>query len=180
MLPVNRPGNVFSQRLIDRMKGCIFLKRQPYNHHTRKKRIRISVGLPKGIIRFAKVMFIGYSAYAVSYNVQDDSGLEDTDVSYNRAVRFDTNSFPIKIDNCCTQSMSGYTKTKISHQGTIKWNVTDDSGMQHDLYIPNSYLVPNVVYNYYLHNIRLRRQTIMHLRLMAWCATRRDLVVIRW
>jgi hypothetical protein len=66
-------------------------------------------------------------------------------------MSFDTDSFAIKIDNCCTRSMSfckrdflvgsmkpvrnltvkgyGGSSTSITHQGTISWTIQDDNGL---------------------------------------------------
>jgi hypothetical protein len=82
----------------------------------------------------------------------------------NSTVRFDTDSVPVKIDNCCTQTMSGYledfipstlnkvsnkhvhgfakTRSVITHQGTVRWGITDDMGKRHYIHIPNLYYVP--------------------------------------
>ena len=38
-------------------------------------------------------------------NIHD---LNDRHSSTDNTIRFDTDSVPIKIDNCCTQTMSGY------------------------------------------------------------------------
>jgi hypothetical protein len=35
------------------------------------------------------------------------TGSHDNDI-YANAIRFDTDSYPVKIDNCCTQTMSGF------------------------------------------------------------------------
>jgi hypothetical protein len=101
----------------------------------------------------------------LSYTGQVDP-IADTsyDEVYSNAVRFDTDSYPIKIDNCCTQTMSGLeedfisstlvsingkhvigfanTKTTITHEGIVEWRITDDNGVAHNINIPNSYLVP--------------------------------------
>jgi hypothetical protein len=125
------------------------------------------------------------------------------DTNYSTAVRFDTDSFPVKIDNCCTQTMSGFkadfipetlvaiqgkhvigfanTKTMITHKGTITWQIADDEGATHDISIPNSYYVPGC-------DIRLLSP--QHWSQEAndnlpasdgtWCATYRDRVVLQW
>jgi hypothetical protein len=80
-------------------------------------------------------------------------------------MRFESESVPIKVDNCCTQSIAGYlvdfipgtTKTvenkqvrgfgntinKITHQGMIRWKVYDDTGKDHNIVVPDSYYVPD-------------------------------------
>jgi hypothetical protein len=79
-------------------------------------------------------------------------------------VRFDSDSKPVKIDNCATRSISydvndfipstlvevqgkkvhgfGGTTTQITKTGTISWWVEDDTGLPRNIMIPNSYLVP--------------------------------------
>jgi hypothetical protein len=80
-------------------------------------------------------------------------------------VIFDTDSFPIRVDKCCTRTLSfeiidflpdtlvtvtnkavaGFvanTKTPITNIGTISWNILDDRGVVRNIQIPNSYLVP--------------------------------------
>ena len=78
---------------------------------------------------------------------------------------FDTDSFPIKIDNCCSRTLTfnkkdflpgtlqpvqnrqvtGYSGTPvtITHKGTIQWLVLDDQDKVQEIRIPNSYYVPN-------------------------------------
>jgi hypothetical protein len=80
-------------------------------------------------------------------------------------VRWDTDSHAIKVDNCCTRSISydlqdfdpeslvdtpqltvsGFvsdTHTPIPKVGTIVWRILDDKGLPRTLRIPNSYYVP--------------------------------------
>jgi hypothetical protein len=86
-------------------------------------------------------------------------------LSITNHVRIETDSVPIKVDNCCTQTITGYESdfipstirkvedkqvcgfgrsiSKITHQGTIRWRVYDDHGKEHDIIIPNTYFVPN-------------------------------------
>jgi hypothetical protein len=86
-------------------------------------------------------------------------------LSVTKHLRFDTDSLPIKVDNCCTQTLTGYkgdfvpetiknvtgkqvrgfgnTISKITLQGTIQWEVYDDEGQRRQITIPNSYYVPN-------------------------------------
>jgi hypothetical protein len=86
-------------------------------------------------------------------------------IAMNNTVRFDSDSAPIKIDNCCTQTISGYlsdftpstlknvhnlhgngfgdSKTPISQKGTLRWIVTDDEGRHRVITILNTYYLPN-------------------------------------
>jgi hypothetical protein len=98
----------------------------------------------------------------VYLNVHDDEFQRET---YS-TIRTDADSAPIRVDNCCTRTISGdirdfieitlksVTKvqvksyggklTKITHQGTIKWDIVDDAGTTQHIVVPNSYLVPTV------------------------------------
>ena len=79
-----------------------------------------------------------------------------------RNVTFDTDSFPIRVDNCATASISnnlkdfegpvipvrgrvkgisGYTDIGMM-RGTIKWDLKDDTGQTHCIKLPGSYYVP--------------------------------------
>ena len=80
-----------------------------------------------------------------------------------KSMNFDTDSGEIGIDNRCSACMSphaedfegeltelkiwitGYGGRKLHnvYRGTIKWLITDDDGMDHELRIPNSYYVPD-------------------------------------
>jgi hypothetical protein len=73
----------------------------------------------------------------------------DDDVAFNSMV-FDRDSEPIRIDNCCTRTISndendflsetlervdgiaisgfGGSNTMITHQGTIRWTIANDQG----------------------------------------------------
>jgi hypothetical protein len=91
--------------------------------------------------------------------------MDELALALSNTVRFETDSVPVKIDNCCTQSMSGFesdfmhgtlkqlhnvhvygfadTRKPITHKGTIQWTITDDQGQEHKVCIPNSYYVPD-------------------------------------
>jgi Reverse transcriptase (RNA-dependent DNA polymerase)/GAG-pre-integrase domain len=82
----------------------------------------------------------------------------------HKVYQVDVDSVPIKIDNCCTRTLSfdvedfdqntlrsvqnvnirgfGGKLSKITHSGTIQWKISDDVGHIHTITIPNSYLVP--------------------------------------
>jgi hypothetical protein len=80
-------------------------------------------------------------------------------------VLWDTDSYPIRVDNCCTRTISfnikdfdqttlepvtnrtvsGFVEgstTPIEQKGTIKWRILDDLGVNRELTIPNSFYVP--------------------------------------
>jgi hypothetical protein len=107
-------------------------------------------------------------AYAVEVNPFHRSKLSIFDMDTyamvtHRNMCFDTDSYPIKIENCCTQSITSYKTnfvpntiravhdkqvrgfgdhtTKITHQSTVRWSILDNSGQQHDIIIPNTYYV---------------------------------------
>jgi hypothetical protein len=106
--------------------------------------------------------------YNPTYNQLDNYA-----IAMNNIVQFDSDSAPIKVDNCYTQSITGYksdfiastlknvsnlhaigfgnSKTPISQMGTVQWVVTDDigirrdiiKGIHRDIIIPNTYYIPN-------------------------------------
>jgi hypothetical protein len=118
-------------------------------------------------------------------------------------LRFDTDSVAIKIDNCCTRTMTcskadfvtgtlvpikekqvkgyGGTLTDITHQGTIKWRIADDEGNPREIIIPNSFYVPGL-------SIRLlspqhwaqQARDNFPISRGTWCATFEDSVVLQW
>lgn len=84
----------------------------------------------------------------------------------NKQLLFDTDSFEIKVDSGCSLSMTGTrkdfvdgsltkappnitvgayggAKVPVTHIGTIKWTVLDDSGTSREILLPGSLLVPS-------------------------------------
>jgi hypothetical protein len=78
---------------------------------------------------------------------------------------FDSDSVPIRVDNCCSRTLSGSlhdfdkstltpttsdmtitgfggTKTRITHTGTIIWRIHDDHGVTREIRIPHSFYIP--------------------------------------
>jgi Reverse transcriptase (RNA-dependent DNA polymerase) len=132
----------------------------------------------------------------------DDNVAYDTQTSQQQISLFDTDSVPIKVDNCCTCTMSphigdfvglmtpvkgksvqgiGGTSSAILNQGTIKWRIADDEGTTRTILVPNSYHVPMV---------RTRLLSPQHWaqqcmddtpnRKGTWCATYADRIVLQW
>jgi hypothetical protein len=130
-------------------------------------------------------------------------GKQHMDDDVYEVTKFDTDSYPIKIDNCCSRTIShvksdfiantlnpvqnvwvkgfGNTRTKITHKGTIRWKVLDDRGIQQEIIIPNSYYVPEG-------NVRLLSPqhwaqgsiNTSNGKEAPWCATYHDKVVLLW
>ncbi len=93
-----------------------------------------------------------------------DSTYDEDNSSGTQTLRVDSDSIPIRIDNCCTRSISydredfisdtlrpvhkcfvkgfGGSMTPITHKGTIVWKMLDDTGQQHNVTIPDSLFVP--------------------------------------
>jgi Reverse transcriptase (RNA-dependent DNA polymerase)/GAG-pre-integrase domain len=116
---------------------------------------------------------------------------------------FDTDSFAVKIDNCCTRTMSfckedfvpgsmvpvhnlsvkgyGGTNTNITHQGRIKWKFQDDEGVTRKLLIPNSYFVPSSSIRL-LSPQHMAQQMNDHypMRRGTWCLTYDDSICLQW
>jgi GAG-pre-integrase domain len=133
----------------------------------------------------------------------DQFDMDDVAFALSNTIRFDTDSIPVKVDNCCTRTMSGFesdfipgtmkvlvgvnvygfadSKSQITHTGTIGWKISDDEGMDHDICVPNSYYVPGC---------RARLLSPQHWAQEVndnfpsidgtWCATFHDRVVISW
>jgi len=78
-------------------------------------------------------------------------------------MEFDTDSYDILIDNCCTHSLTnckedfiepptksrtrvrGYNgQTNSTMVGTVKWKIADDNGKVHSFVLPNTYYSPAV------------------------------------
>jgi hypothetical protein len=62
-------------------------------------------------------------------------------------MSFDTDSFPIGVDNCATYCINTRVSGIGGHQkgqwtGTVRWPVVDDTGRRHELVIPNTILLP--------------------------------------
>jgi hypothetical protein len=97
-------------------------------------------------------------------NICLDSGYDEDEAGQFHALRVDSDSIPIRIDNCCTRSISydkedflpsslrpvsqcyvkgfGGSTTPITHKGTLIWKMLDDTGQSHGITIPDSLLVP--------------------------------------
>jgi hypothetical protein len=96
-----------AQSILDKLHRYPYIRpRVKFKKHQRRRRICITY--PKVLYTILKFMFIGYQAIAYTTNIVSDTDLDEVAFAYNNSIRFDTDSFPIKIDNCCTQTMSGY------------------------------------------------------------------------
>jgi hypothetical protein len=111
-----------------------------------------------------------------------------------------TDSFDIKIDNCCTYSSTpelgdfigpvlrvkgkyirSFSGKDTPIKGTIKWTVNKDSGISLDIIIPNAYHVPNAP---------VRLLSPQHWAQQSkdnkpnpkgtWCATYANEIVLQW
>jgi Reverse transcriptase (RNA-dependent DNA polymerase) len=175
----------------------LFVKSKRKNR--RRHRLKLNNPGSRGMRRLITILSAGHQLMAMS-NVINKPSI-DIDNAYNHMN--DTDSFAIKIDNCCTQTMSGYrsdfiestiksisgqqvvgfgkTKSDITHIGTVRWNIYDDSGMFHTLNIPNVYYVPNC-------EVRLLSPQHWAQELNdsnpkpdgTVCITYRDRVVLKW
>jgi hypothetical protein len=119
--------------------------------------------------------------------------------SSNKYMRFDTDSYRINIDNCCTtsitpnigdfvgpitkvtnRSVQGFNgeKLQVMHRGTVRWTINDKQGIARTITIPNTYHVPDAP---------MRLLSPQHWAQQAkdnnpnpigtWCATYEDEVV---
>ena len=107
------------------------------------------------------------------YDVQTDCSLTDDIIAYAserfsqcHTARFDSDSYPIKIDNCASACMTpnlsefaelptsirtpvkgiGGSTIDATHKGTLKWTWDDDQGRSHTFLIPDSYCTPDNPY----------------------------------
>ena len=83
----------------------------------------------------------------------------------DRQTTFDTDSFQIAIDNCCSRCITNDTddfisppetininvsrvggQSAVTKRGTVRWRITDDDGRVHTLTIPNTYYSTEVPY----------------------------------
>ena len=80
--------------------------------------------------------------------------------------KYDTDSFKIYIDNCCSRSMTfnkndfvtelikdpanvkGFVNASqnLQYKGTVSWKIDDDNGLAHEIHIPNTYYSPKSKY----------------------------------
>jgi GAG-pre-integrase domain len=99
------------------------------------------------------------------FDCSDEFNRDEYALTVTNHMRFEIDSVPIKVDNCCTQTITGYmsdfipgtvkpvsgkqvrgfgqTTNKITHKGTIRWSGYDDIGKHHDIIVTNSYYVPD-------------------------------------
>jgi Reverse transcriptase (RNA-dependent DNA polymerase)/GAG-pre-integrase domain len=120
-----------------------------------------------------------------------------------KAVVFDSDSKPIKIDNCSTRTMScsindflpetmrvvknknvhgyGGSVTPITHQGTIRWDLLDDRGMTRTLVIPNSFFVPSSKVRLLSpQHLAQQRKDDFPIKDGTRCITNGDSIILQW
>jgi len=110
--------------------------------------------------------------------------------------QFDSDSYEILIDNCCSHSLTnskedfieppvkskvrvrGYNgHTNSAMVGTVKWRVKDDNGKAHSIILPNTYYSPSV---------ETRLLSSQHWAQVSgrkrdtYCITYYDAIIMRW
>lgn len=118
----------------------------------------------------------------------------------DEAARFDTDSKAIRIDNCASYCISndkrdfitplkrinkklkglGGTLTEV-YSGTIKWSIEDDTGVPHDIVIPNGLYVKDSPSK--LLSPQHWAQTAQDFKPLprgTWCATYHDSIQLHW
>jgi hypothetical protein len=139
-----------------------------------------------------------YCKVSIAYTTK----VKDIENELGRATRFDTDSFPILIDNCCSRSLShhkgdfipgtihdinqrvtirgfGDTSTPILHCGTIKWSILDDHGNERIIIIQNSYYVPTAGVR--LLSLQHWAQEMMQIQNQGIvCTTYGDIIILQW
>jgi GAG-pre-integrase domain len=117
-------------------------------------------------------------------------------------IPMDTDSYEIKLDNCCSRTLSGHKSDFVkgtlvpkklaivgyngereysTHQGTIRWYIDNDDGQAQELLIPNSLLVPTnetrLLSPQHLAQTMKRKET---LPAGTRCTTYSDRMVLQW
>jgi hypothetical protein len=111
-------------------------------------------------------------------------------------MEFDTDSFDILIDNCCSHTLTndikdyieppvkstvkvrGYNgSTNSTMVGTVKWEIKDDKGKVHSFILPNTYNSPSVETR--LLSPQHWAQTRKKGR-DSYCITYHDAIIMRW
>jgi hypothetical protein len=117
-----------------------------------------------------------------------------------RRINFDTDSSPLKVDNCATRSLSPFSDDFISSLtpipnrirgiggtsgdlmlGTIKWKIEDDDGIAHTIIIPNSIYAPHAPSR--LLSPQHWAQEAKDNKPMkdgTWCGTYHDRITLQW
>jgi len=113
-----------------------------------------------------------------------------------RKMEFDTDSFEILIDNCCSHSLTnnkndfieppvkskvkvrGYNgQTSSTMVGTVKWKILDDNGKTHNLILPETYYSPTVetrlLSPQHWAQVRAKKTD-------TYCITYYDAIILRW
>ncbi len=111
-------------------------------------------------------------------------------------MEFDTDSFDILIDNCCSHTLTndindyieppvkssvrvrGYNgSTNSTMVGTVKWKIRDDNGKVHNFILPNTY---------YSSSVETRLLSPQHWAQTrkkgrdSYCVTYHDAIIMRW
>jgi GAG-pre-integrase domain len=114
----------------------------------------------------------------------------------------DTDSFEIKLDNCCSRTLSGHRQDFVkgtlrpkrlaivgyngekefsTHQGTIRWMIDNDEGLPQEVLIPNSLLVPTnktrLLSPQHLAQVLKSKETLPS---GTRCTTYSDRMVLQW
>ncbi len=111
-------------------------------------------------------------------------------------MEFDTDSFDILIENCCSHTLTndindyveppvkstvrarGYNgSTNSTMVETFKWKIKDDKGKVHSFILPNTYYSPSVETR--LLSLQHWAQTRKKRR-DSYCITCHDAIIIRW
>jgi hypothetical protein len=113
-----------------------------------------------------------------------------------KKVQFDTDSYDILIDNCCSHTLTndindyieppvksevkvrGYNgETNSTMVGTVKWKIKDDNGKVHNFILPNTY---------YSSSVETRLLSPQHWAQVknkgrdTYCVTYHDAIIMRW
>ena len=113
---------------------------------------------------------------------------------------FDTDSSPIRIDNCCSACLSNKIEDFVGplrpssrciqgignamgdiQEGTIQWDIEDDEGVKHKFLIPNSIFAPKAYSRLFSpQHVAQELKDYKPNKNGTWCATYSDRIVFHW
>jgi GAG-pre-integrase domain len=128
----------------------------------------------------------------------------DNNVKKPCPMIFDSDSVPIRVDNCCSRTLSGSlhdfdkstliptendltikgfggTETQITHTGTIIWHIHDDHGITRKIRIPHSFYIPTTKHRLLSPQHWAQESCVDNPNdNSTWCATHKDRVILYW
>jgi len=150
---------------------------------------------PYGYYKKRKAMAVCRKCIALK-SIQIIEAKSAVDKERRLKMEFDTDSFDILIDNCCSHTLTndindyiepqvkssvrvrGYNgSTNLTMVGTVKWKIKDDKGKVHNFILPNTY---------YSSSVETRLLSPQHWAQTrkkgrdSYCITYHDAMIMRW